>query len=57
MYFYPDMNLKSLEQLLYPSIKHIISKDPMFVLVRKTIFNRTTRNQPFSASSRSFIKK
>ena len=29
----------------------------MSVLVRKTIFDRTIRNQPFSASSKSFIKK
>ena len=41
--------------IIYLSIKYIIGKDPLFALVRKMIFDRTI-NQPFSASSKSFIK-
>ena len=36
--------LKSLEQLFYLSIKYIIKGEPMFVLTRKTIFDRVAQS-------------
>ena len=55
--FFLDVYLKSLKQLFRAPIKHVIFKDLMFALIRKTVFDGIAK-VPFSVPrDRLFTKK
>ena len=57
MYLYPNIYLKSLEQLFCSLINYIIKEEPIFVLTKKIIFDRVAQSQLYSSGSRLFTKK
>ena len=58
MYLYPDINLCNFKSLLRTSITYLINEEPIFALVRKTIFDSVINKLVSTTKmARSFTKK